>query len=379
MQVVYVAATGRNVGKTTVAMGLVHHLLEQGLSVRFFKPVGQHSVEQGGVKVDRDAVLMQSAYSLPGALTDINPLAVPQGFIEDYVLNRDPEPLRACILDSYQRLCDGCDFMVVEGTGHAGVGASIDLSNAEVASMLSAKVLLVVEGGVGATLDQTALNLIMYEARDVEVLGVVANKVPAESIEEQTELLGQGVRNLGYRFLGAIPFEAQFTYPRVRQAAEALEAKILCGHDSLDRRVNSVLIAAMGPQNVLPRLEPRTLMITPGDRIDNILVALFAAPTCADDLTCVKTRHRTGLVACVTGLVLTCGLIPHFTIVALLKNSNLPVLLCAGSTYEVSARLQNVVFKTLPEDTDRIKSARDLVRKHVDMEQLLTYAQEASV
>jgi hypothetical protein len=379
MQVVYVAATGQNVGKTTVAMGLVHHLVEQGLSVRFFKPVGQHSVAQGGVKVDHDAVLMQSAFSLPGELTDINPLAVPQGFIEDYILNRDPEPLRACILDSYQRLCEGCDVMVVEGTGHAGVGASIDLSNAEVAAMLGAKVLLVIEGGVGATLDQTALNLVMYKARNVDVLGVVANKVPADDLKEQTSLLTQGVRNLGYRLLGAIPFEAQFTYPRVRQAAEVLQAEILCGQDSLDRRVNFILIAAMGPQNVLPRLEPRTLMITPGDRVDNILVALFAAPTCADDLTCVRTRHRTGLVACVTGLILTCGLIPHFTIVALLKNSNLPVLLCNGSTYEVSSRLQSVVFKTLPEDTDRIRRTRDLVRDHMDMDRLWACTQVASV
>jgi hypothetical protein len=362
-----------------VALGLIQYLLDQGLSVRFFKPVGQQAVEQGGLKVDRDAVLVQSAFSLPGALTDINPLAVPQGFIEDYVLNREPGPLRARILDSYQRLCKGCDVMVVEGTGHAGVGASIDLSNAEVAAMLNAKVLLVAEGGVGTTLDQTALNLIMYKERDVAVLGVVANKVPRVSLSEQTQLLDTGVRNLGYRFLGAIPYEPQFTYPRVRQAAEALHAEILSGENSLDRRVNSILIAAMGPQNVLPRLEPRTLMITPGDRVDNILVALFAAPTCTDDLICVRARHGTGLAACVTGLILTCGLIPHFTIIGLLKNANLPVLLCKGSTYEVSSRLQGMVFKTLPEDTDRVKSAGILVKEHVNMDQLWACAQGAGI
>ena len=45
MYSIYVAATGQNVGKTTVALGLAGWLASQGLVVRFFKPVGQRAVE----------------------------------------------------------------------------------------------------------------------------------------------------------------------------------------------------------------------------------------------------------------------------------------------------------------------------------------------
>ena len=39
--------------------------------------------------------------------------------------------------------------MLIEGTGHAGVGAVIGLSNARVAEMLEAPVVIVSEGAAG--------------------------------------------------------------------------------------------------------------------------------------------------------------------------------------------------------------------------------------
>jgi hypothetical protein len=42
-----------------------------------------------------------------------------------------------------------CDFLTIEGTGHAGVGSILKLSNARVARMLDAPVLMVTGGGIG--------------------------------------------------------------------------------------------------------------------------------------------------------------------------------------------------------------------------------------
>ena len=48
-------------------------------------------------------------------------------------------------------------MVVYEGTGHPGVGSVVDLSNAEVAKQLESEVILVLEGGIGNTLDRLSL------------------------------------------------------------------------------------------------------------------------------------------------------------------------------------------------------------------------------
>ena len=371
MRSVYVVATGRDVGKTTMSLGLVSFLSAQGLSVRFLKPVGQQYVVQDGKKIDKDAVLLRSALSVEGSLSDMSPVTIPRGFVEDYLFRPEPRTLRQAILSAYETLSKRCDVMVVEGTGHAGVGACVDLSNAEVAAMLRLKVLLVVEGGIGSTLDQVALNVSLFGAKKVEMLGVVANKIIPEKRDRIARALAQGLANMGQRFLGAIPYDRSITYPRVRQVAQAVNAEVMSGEEGLHRRINNVIIAAMEPQNVLPRLAPRSLMITPGDRVDNILVALNSPPFCDNETTCTPELHKNGMTVCVSGLILTGGFVPHGSIMNLLKNSSIPVLLCKENTYEVSSKVQGIVFKILPEDTDKIEQAKNLVREYVDTAAIL--------
>lgn len=359
MKSVFVVATGQNVGKTTLCLGLINLLSSQGYRVGFLKPVGQQYVVQDALKIDKDAVLMQRALSVAGALGDMSPVTVPHGFVEEYIFDPTPEALRKRIIDAYNHLLKECQVLVVEGTGHAGVGACFDLSNAEVAAMLGLQVLIIVEGGIGSALDQFALNLSLFEAKQVKMLGVVANKVYPEKRDRIAKALAQGVANMGHRFLGAIPFDESITYPRVGQIAKEIDAEVLCGEDALERRIEHVLVAAMEPQNVLPRIQAHSLMITPGDRIDNILVALNSKLIPGDN------RGR------VEGLILTGGLMPHFTIVALMKDSGLPVLLCKENTYEVTAMVQGKIFKILPEDTDKIEQAKRLVKTYVDTEAVL--------
>lgn len=46
----YVSATGQNVGKTTVNLGLLKELCRRGTRPGYIKPVGQHYLEQDGVR-----------------------------------------------------------------------------------------------------------------------------------------------------------------------------------------------------------------------------------------------------------------------------------------------------------------------------------------
>ena len=51
------------------------------------------------------------------------------------------------------------------------------LSNAQVAKMLNAKVIIVASGGIGRPIDEISLNKALFEKVGVDILGVIINKV----------------------------------------------------------------------------------------------------------------------------------------------------------------------------------------------------------
>lgn len=361
MKCLYIVATGQHVGKTTISLGLVGILQKMGLRVHFIKPVGQQYILVDGLKIDKDSVLMKSTYGLEGDLSSMSAITVPSGFVENYINAPDPAPLRKAIYDSYEKLSAQCDILVVEGTGHAGVGSCFDLSNADVASMLKADAILVAPGGIGRTIDEVALNFALLESRQVKLLGIIANKIIPEKKSRIKESLGRGLSNLNLNLAGVIPFEKELTIPRVSQIAAALKAEVLCGSDALDARIEDTLVAAMEPQNVLARLHPNSLMITSGDRVDNILVALHA-------------RGGVPGQGSVRAIALTGGLMPPQSIIDLMKSHGLPVLICQENTFPVAATVRNEVYKILPEDHDKITLAQELVREHVDVDGILSAA-----
>ena len=138
---VYIAATRQNDGKTIVSLGLLSAFIEKLGSVGYIKPVGQQYKEIKEHKIDKDAILMHDVYNLPDDYGDMSPIAVPKGFTENYILNGDKKALEKSILNAYKNISKNKEMVLIEGTGHAGVGSVFDLCNAEVAKLLGAKVI----------------------------------------------------------------------------------------------------------------------------------------------------------------------------------------------------------------------------------------------
>jgi len=358
MQPLYISATKQDTGKTTVILGLIQALRDAGTSVGYMKPVGQRYVQYKGLNVDEDAVLAREVFNLSDHPTDMSPIAIERGFTERYIFNRDPKPLEARIMASFGRLQQAHSVLVIEGTGHAGVGSCFDLSNARVAEMLGAGVVIVTDGGIGRAIDEVALSLHLFRKHGVRVLGIVLNKVLAEKYEKVRKAVARGLEHFGTRLLGALPYQTKLVLPRMNQIVEELPARVLCGEQALGNCAEHTVVAAMAPQHVCNHIRENTLVITPGDRIDNILISIVICPT------------EPGPPKRVAGLILTGGFIPPPSIVSLLRVSGVPVLLCQGDTYSVASRLRDLVFKIRPEDTDKIEAAQALIRRHVDVDQL---------
>ncbi|HOW35370.1 MAG TPA: AAA family ATPase [Candidatus Omnitrophota bacterium] len=358
---VFLSAIHQNAGKTTITLGLYKLLKEKGLRIAFMKPVGQKVVTVQRHRVDKDSYLIGEIYRCSRRFKDMSPVTVGRGFTEKYIFRPNKDILRGEIRKSFDKLSTNKDIMIVEGTGHAGVGSVIDVSNADVASMLGSKVIIVSEGGIGKSIDEIILNKALFDLRHVEILGVIVNKVLPDKYQKIKRNLSQGLKNKGIRLLGVIPLDPMLTFPTVEQMMEQLGLRLLCRQSNLKTHVKNTIVAAMEPQNVISYLKDGTLVITSGDRIDNILVSISSY---------LIKESKASKIA---GVILTGGLLPNLKIMDLLKKSRIPVLISDGDTYSVAARIKSMTYKIEKTDKDKIAEATKLVKKYVDINAILKY------
>ena len=270
MRHVYLAATGQNRGKTTVSLGVLDGFQRRGLSAAFLKPVGQRTIIEDGVPADEDAVLMRQVFGLREPLGQMSPVHIPRGFTQAYIDGRVVEDLPARIRTAHAAFAAERDILLIEGTGHAGVGAVIGLSNATVARMLGAPAVIVSEGGVGRPIDEIVLNAALFERDGVRVAGAIVNKVDLDAKPGLARTLERGLARHGIPLLGVLPYRPILSNPTLAMVLEGLHGETINAGPDLDEVIGGIAIGAMEPEHMLERIGPRSLVIVPGDRVDVI-------------------------------------------------------------------------------------------------------------
>src|SRR5271167_451912 len=239
---VFIAATRQNDGKTTASLGLIAALQEHYPRIGYIKPVGQRFVEIEEQKIDEDTVLMDSVYRLNCPLVDMSPIAVEPDFTRKYLQSSNNEALVRKIIKAFDRVAWEKDFVLCEGSGHAGVGSVFDLSNAQVAKIVGAKVIIVTQGGIGRPIDEVSLNQALFEKEGVEIIGVILNKVLGSKIEYITDFARRGLRRKGLDLLGVLPYEQILCNPSMELIREELNAELLNSPPTLHSLVDDVVI-----------------------------------------------------------------------------------------------------------------------------------------
>jgi BioD-like phosphotransacetylase family protein len=359
---VFVAATRMNDGKTTSALGLLSALQQHHPRIGYIKPVGQRFVEIEEQKIDEDSYLMQRVYQIEAPLVDMSPIAVEPDFTRRYLESSNNEVLVRRIERAFDRVSWEKDFVVVEGTGHAGVGSVFDLSNATVARLLNAKVVIVSQGGIGKPIDEVAMNQALFEKEGVEIIGVILNKVLPEKIDYITNFARKGFKRRGLELLGVIPHQPILSCPTVAAIREELDAEVLNSNAGIHHIVGRVVMGAMSVHHAMHHLTAGALVITPGDRED-ILLAAGAA------------QGRAEGAASLSGIILTDNIRPSAPVMRIIRELPFPVLLAEGDSYQVASRVHDLNVKTRPADTQKIEIIRDVVGRHVDVARILELLQ----
>jgi BioD-like phosphotransacetylase family protein len=357
---IFVAATRMNDGKTTACLGLFAALQNFYPRVGFIKPVGQRLVEVEGHKVDEDSYLLDMIYKVKVPIESMSPITIDPMFTRRFLNN--PEETYALLVDKISRAFDRVswekDFTLIEGTGHAGVGSVFDLSNARVARILDAKVVLVCPGGIGRPIDEIALNKALFDREGVEIIGAILNKVEVDKIPQVAQYAGQGLARLGVPLLGVLPVQKMLSAPNLSQVAAEIGGHWLNGNVSgTHERIQRVVVGAMTAKGIIDHLQPGNLLITPGDRDDVILAAISATSI-------------SGTKA-IAGIILTNDILPHPKLLELLAQTDLPVIAAPEDAYTITSKIHNMTVKTQPHDTDKIPVIKRLVTEHVDLQKLL--------
>ncbi|MER3417769.1 MAG: hypothetical protein C4343_01330, partial [Chloroflexota bacterium] len=271
MRQIYLAATGQNRGKTTVALGVLDGFRRRGLDAGFIKPVGQRYVIEDGVPADEDAVLMKSVFGLEEPLSLMSPVHIPRGFTRAYIEGRVVDDLAGRIRAAHAELAARREILLIEGTGHAGVGAVIGLSNGTVAALLGAPAIIVSEGGVGRPIDEIVVNAALFAREGVRVAGAIVNKVDVDARPDLPRILERGLALHGITLLGVLPYRPILSNPTLAMVLEGVQGEQIHEGPNLDAVIDEVAIGAMEAEHVLERIGPGTLVIVPGDREDVLL------------------------------------------------------------------------------------------------------------
>ena len=393
MRQLYLAATGQNRGKTTAALGLLDGFIARNLRTGFLKPVGQRTVIEDGEPADEDAVLVRTVFGLPESYATMSPVHIPRGFTKSYIAGEVVEDLPALIREAHAAF-DGHDMLLIEGTGHAGVGAVIGLSNATVASMLRVPAIIISEGGVGRPIDEIVLNAALFKSHGVEVAGAIVNKVDLGAQPGIAAVLERGLARHGIPLLGVLPVRPILSSPTLGMILDGVHGETIHPGPDLDQVIDGVAIGAMEPGHMLERVGPGTLVIVPGDREDVILTVTTAhlAPrvrlvnateaakiaAIAAEATNERAASVDGHEGAAIGLVLTGGYRPREPVLRAIRQADLFATIVPEDTYSVASEVHDLLVKTHAADREKVELIKALVAEHLDVDRILAVAREAA-
>jgi|GEM_PF-1017666 BioD-like phosphotransacetylase family protein len=364
--VLFIASSGRNVGKTSISIGLFDYFKKQNKKVAFVKPVAQHYTEFAGFKISRDVILLNKIYKYldDERLHLASPFVIESGFTKSYILGEAKSP-KPQIKRAFEKILEEFDVVLVEGTGHPGVGSCINLSNAAVARMLNANTLLILEGGIGNTIDNYTLAKSVFKSAGWSVDGVIINKVKEEKYEEIDRTLKKFFRGEDVYYLGTIPFVHELSMPSLRLICDTIDAKILQREDLLTGKVNNMLMAINEPHIFLEEIErskDENIILTTGDRED-ILMAIYA----------IYNQMKSKIKA----LILSSTL-PHERIMKLYNDLPIPVIYTQNNIFKTASLISGITVKIDPYESEKIKTLQNLFEEFIDESQLKRFVNLAT-
>jgi BioD-like phosphotransacetylase family protein len=378
--VVFIAGERQHAGKTVTSLGLISALCNHidPADIGYFKPVGQEMVTlPNGERIDKDVRIVQEFTDLDMPdLSILSPVRVVSGVTREYIASTNPKERTAAfelaVHKTMEQLSDK-KLIIAEGTGHPGVGSVIGMSNARVANMLDARILYLVGGGIGRTLDELEVDLSYFSHKGSRVAGVLFNKVRPDKVEMMRESLHEGVLDRIFpewepslKIFGHMPQVKYLNNPSmelIRHSFKTHRAIDGAAGNAWHQACRKVKVISQGSESFLPEnhLLPRDIAVLGAGshtRLKRIISFNAALPE-----------------AKLGGIILTCATdkMPDTNATEWLRQSGIPSIVVSRDTADTDMTLHKCFSNTKLQLYDTMKHQQivDLFTEHFDAERFI--------
>ncbi|RNC73274.1 MAG: cobyrinic acid a,c-diamide synthase [Desulfuromonadales bacterium] len=355
---VFIAATGQHSGKTTISVSLFHLARKKYGRVGFIKAIGPKCQVFNGITVDKDAALMARIFGLEEDIAHMSPVVLGRGSTKKFIDGEIPAlyPVER-ITEAVRALESKNDFLIIEGSGHGGVGSVIGMNNARVAKLVDAPVIMVSGGGIGSVIDSVQLNLPLYRLEGADVRALLVNKLLPEKRETSLSYLTRSFAPHGIRVVGAFDYSPVLADPTLNSISRLLRHPLRGDQGQGTRIIHHIQLGAASAQKVIDHLQESTLLVVTGSR-DELLVtasSLYHIPA---------YRQR------IAGLVIT-GHAPVSAVTQkIIDDSGIPYVRIHETTSDVYSALTYHVSKINAEDTEKIDLIKAQAEEVIDFDEL---------
>ncbi|MEO7174320.1 MAG: AAA family ATPase [Saprospiraceae bacterium] len=360
----YIAATSQHVGKTTSTLGLLSAFKLKGIDVGYCKPVGQRHLLYKDMVVDKDALLFADILHFDLNPAIHSPVILGKGATTAYLDDPGAFHYEADILRAAKTLTDTHEFSIFEGTGHPGVGSVVGLSNADVAHLVNAQVIMVVEGGIGSTIDMLNMSISLFRERGVPILGVIINKTMPEKLEKVKHYVGKSLAAQNLPLLGVLPYDQTLAYPLMKSVADATHGTVTHNSDKLNNKVADILAGSLMDVEKL-RVNTDLLLVVSTQRLDEAIKKIQAFTKALN----LSTSPLVGIVA--TG---------HGTISPETENYvaewEIPLIRTMLDTYGSVIKISRIEVKINSLTPWKVDRAIELINQNVDLDFIMTQSRE---
>jgi BioD-like phosphotransacetylase family protein len=270
----FIAAIDKNSGKTTTSISLMHLALKKYKRVGFIKPFGGQTVTFRGRVVDKDVALIAQVFNLTRDLDLMSPVVLSPDTthkIVDGIIS--PDDLQERIVRAYIELEKKCDFIIIEGSGHPGVGSVMQISNARIAHMLDAPLLLVTGGGLGSVIDRLSVIQAFFEKERVDVRAILVNKLIAERRERSLDYLRRALCNEPFKVIGGFDYQPILANPTLQRISRILDLPLQGNQRDRQKIIFKVQVGAASTQRIMELLQEPSLVLVTSSR-NELLVTL---------------------------------------------------------------------------------------------------------
>ena len=352
----YITSLEGRSGKALVAYALMEHLSGQVGNVSFFRPVVSRDAGS-----DKLIALMTSLFGLSLSPEEMHGITIAQAM--PLLAAGKYDDLHTRILERYKSLESRSDFVLCVGTDYSGVSTALEFDfNVEIARNLGSPLIPVLNGrgkDTGTLVNGVRALTESMEEKKCDVLAVVINRVAPDRREDLIAAIGKSP--IASRPVYVLPEEPLLDKPTVNEIANALGATIVNGDaERLEGEVANFKIGAMELPNFLDRLEPGSLVITPGDRSDIVIGTLIADRS-------AKYPHISAVV--LTGDL---GLAPQILkLMEGLRASPVPVMNVGMDTFTAAMRINSLLPSFAAKSKRQIAAALGIVDACMDFTDIL--------